>query len=89
MLTSKGYKIRFFKGVAKGYTGKDGFKHNQDYWILSIYRKIDLFKFIYTIRPFLKHKDKIKAAGEVIRNLKTRNEKFGFKGIGMLHFKHV
>lgn len=88
-LAHKGFHTRYFKGVAKGYKGKDGYSHNRDYWILNINRKVDLHKFAETILPFLKHKDKIKAAKKVIANLDIRNEKFGFKGIGMLHFKHV
>ena len=88
-LTKKGYRTRLFKGVPKGYKGKDGYSHKQDYWILTIYRKVDLYLFIKTITPFLKHKDKIRDVTKVVLNLKSRNEKFGFKGIGMINFNHV
>lgn len=76
-----GFKVRYFKGVKKGYTGKDGYKHNNDYWILSIGAKRDLFLFTKKILPYLKHKDRIKCAKLVLRNITERNRKYGFIGM--------
>src|SRR4030042_5482881 len=79
-LVKFGYKPRLFMGVKKGYTGKDGYPHRNDYWILSIYRKKDLFLLTKKMLPYLKHKDKIKSAESVIKNINQRNQKYGFIG---------
>ena len=76
-----GYKTRLFLGAKKGYTGKDGYSHKENYWILSIYRKKDILLFTKKILPYLKHKDKIKAANKVIENINYRNLKYGFIGM--------
>src|SRR3990167_1978400 len=52
-LTCLGITCRLFLGVRKGYKGKDGYAHREDYWILSVYRKLDLFRFSKTIIPYL------------------------------------
>jgi hypothetical protein len=83
-----GFKTKLFKGVKKGYTGKDGYSHNQDYWILSIKRKFDVYKFANLMIPFLRHKDRIYCAKMVMKNIDSRNKKFGFKGKGMINFTH-
>jgi len=75
------YTPRLFMGVKKGYTGKEGYSHNNNYWILSIYRKKDLYLFTKKVLPYLKHKDKIVSARKVIRNIINRNEKYGFIGM--------
>lgn len=75
------FKPRFYMGVKRGYTGKDGYSHNNDYWIISIYRKRDLLLFTEKIFPYLKHKDRIKSALLVLKNIKERNEKYGFIGM--------
>ncbi len=70
---------KLYKGVKKGYMGKDGYSHNQDYWILTIGRKSDLYKFTILILPFLKHKDRIKCAKKVIENIDKRNKNLASK----------
>ena len=80
-----GLKTRFFLGVKKGYKGKDGYLHNDDYWILSILRKKDLLLFTKKMFPYLKHKDRLLGARKILANIKERNEKYGF--IGMKHDK--
>lgn len=87
-LQEKDLKARLFKGVKKGYTGKDGYSHNQDYWMLTIGRKSDLYKFAGLIIPFLKHKDRIRDAKTAMKNIDFRNKRFGFKGKGVLNFTH-
>lgn len=77
-LIDLGLNPRLYMGVKRGYTGKDGYSHRSDYWILSIYRKRDLLSFTRKILPYLKHLDRIKAALLVLRNIKERNEKYGF-----------
>ncbi len=79
---------RLSLGVRKGYRGKDGYVHRQDYWILTIYRKAEIYKFIQIIKPFLKHKDKIQDADRVIQNINMRNAKYGYLGMEMLNFGH-
>lgn len=80
-LTALGLRTRFFMGVKKGYRGKDGYSHNQDYWILSIQKKRDLFLFIKITLPYLKHKDRISDAQRVLKNIEGRNLKYGFIGM--------
>ncbi len=76
-LTRFGFHPRLFMGVKKGYTGKDGYSHREDYWILSLYRKIDALDFSSKILPYLKHREKIDDARNVIRNIKLRNKLYG------------
>jgi hypothetical protein len=83
-----GFETKLFKGVKKGYVGKDGYSHNQDYWVLSIIRKLDIYKFAKLIIPFLKHKDRIHDVETVMKNIEFRNKKFGFKGKGVINFTH-
>ena len=80
-LVDLGFKARFFMGVKKGYTGKDGYSHNNDYWMVSIYRKKDLLLFAQKMIPYLRHKDRIKSALAVIKNIKERNKRYGFIGM--------
>ena len=87
-LTKFGFKSGLYLGLKKGFRGKDGYVHNGDYWILRIDRKADLYKFAITIRPYLRHKDKIRDAGRVIKNITFRNGKYGYIGMKMLNFCH-
>lgn len=80
-LVDLGFKPRFYMGVKKGYTGKDGYSHNNDYWAVSICRKKDLLLFTQKMIPYLKHKDRIKSALAVLKNIKERNGKYGFIGM--------
>lgn len=75
-----GYKTRLFMGVKRGYAGKDGYVHREDYWILSIYKKTDLLAFTELLLPYLKHHDRIDMARKVINNIRIRNLKHGFRG---------
>lgn len=80
-LISFGLKPRLFMGVRKGYKGRDGYSHKEDYWILSVHRKRDLLSFTKKILPYLRHRDKIKSAKRVIENINKRNQKYGFIGM--------
>lgn len=75
------YKTRLFRGVKKGYEGKDGYKHSADYWILTINKKKDLKSFTNFILPYLKHIDRISCANKVLENIDERNLKYGFIGM--------
>jgi LAGLIDADG-like domain len=88
MLKEEDFNTRIFKGVKKGYTGKDGYSHSQDYWMLTINRKSDVYRFANLMIPFLKHQDRIRDAKKAIENVNHRNKKFGFKGKGMINFTH-
>lgn len=87
-LKENNFNTRLFRGVKKGYRGKDGYAHNQDYWILTIRRKSDVYRFANLIILFLKHKDRIRDAKMVMKNIELRNQKFGFKGKGVLNFTY-
>lgn len=80
-LTGFGFKTRLFMGAKKGYRGKDGYTHNKDYWILSISKKSDLYLFTKKMLPYLRHKDRITKAREVLENINQRNTKYGFIGM--------
>lgn len=88
-LSKLDFKANMFLGVRKGYQGKDGYIYNGDYWILRIDRKLDLYRFVNTIRPYLRHKDKIREASKVLNNLVARNKKYGYRGMEMLNFGHA
>lgn len=88
LLEKLNFTPRLFLSVRKGYRGKDGYAHRQDYWVLTIYRKVEIYKFIQIIKPFLKHKDKIQDANRVIQNINMRNAKYGYIGMEMLNFGH-
>lgn len=74
-------KSRLFMGTKKGYRGKDGYFRNNDYWILTINRKSDLYRFTNLIEPYLKHKNKIQDARRVINNINERNRRYGYIGM--------
>ena len=80
-LDSENCKSHIFKGVKKGYVGKDGYSHNNDYWILTIRKKKDILRFTEKILPHLKHRDRIKMAKSVVKNINKRNLKYGFIGM--------
>lgn len=75
--TLMGYTTRLFLGVRKGYTGKDGYSHRQDYWILSVYRKHEVYRFTQSILPYLRHREKIEDAEKVLANIELRNKLYG------------
>jgi len=80
-LRNLGIKSRLFMGTKRGYQGKDGYLSNNDYWILTVNRKFDLYRFTNLIKPYLKHKDKIQDARRVINNINERNRRYGYIGM--------
>lgn len=70
---------RLFRSVKKGYKGKDGYYHRQDYWILSISRKLDLHRLIKLLIPYLKHPKRILGAKIALSNIKVRNNFYSIK----------
>jgi len=61
----------------KGYVGRDGYKRNKNYWHLSCYSKKHLLKLINLIRPYMRHRDKIRDANLVVQNIDFRNKLYG------------
>lgn len=57
--------------------GKNNYIHNQNYWQLSIHRKISLIQFFNLIGPYLKHSAKISGMRKAKQNIKLRNKKYG------------
>lgn len=76
-LVKLGFHPRLFMGVKKGYTGKDGYSHRKNFWILSVYRKLDVLTFASIILPYLRHREKISDARKVIKNIELRNKLYG------------
>lgn len=87
-LTRLGFKSGLYLGLKKGFCGEDGYVHNGDYWVFRIDKKADLYRFIITIRPYLRHKDKINEAGKVLQNIQYRNRRYGYIGMEVLNFGH-
>lgn len=81
LIKQYGYKTRLILGVRKGYTGKDGYPHRADYWMLSITKKKDLQSFTNLIMSYLKHEDRINCARKALNNIDERNLKYGFIGM--------
>ncbi|HEX9721998.1 MAG TPA: hypothetical protein VGA53_01915 [Candidatus Paceibacterota bacterium] len=61
----------------KGYVGKDGYGHNEDYLSLRISRKVSLLQLFYLIGPYIRHADKKHAIKRAQENIRLRNEKYG------------
>ena len=80
-LEKLGVRSRLFIGVKKGYRGKDGYAHNNDYRILSVDRKADLYNFTRIVRPYLKHGKRVKDTLKVINNIDERNRRYGYIGM--------
>ncbi|HEX6976920.1 MAG TPA: hypothetical protein VF185_00990 [Patescibacteria group bacterium] len=87
-LAKRKFHPKIFLGVKKGYTGKDGYSHNHNYWILTLDRKIDNYRFATLLKPHLKHKEKIRDCKKLLKNINYRNKIYGYKGIDMLKFAH-
>lgn len=77
LLSDLGIKHKIVLGVRKGYTGKEGYTSNSDYWILNINRKMDLEKFCLVIEPYLRYSRKITDLRSVLENIKLRNNLYG------------
>lgn len=59
-----------------GYTGKDGYSHNQNYFQIRVGRKDSLLKLFYLIKLYIKHKNKVKALKKAKSNIIERNKKY-------------
>lgn len=56
-----------------GYLDKRGRKNNKDMWRFEVVRKESLWKLIHFLKPYLKHKKKIKMLKLTKRNIEWRN----------------
>lgn len=74
-------KSSLYRGCLKGYKDNYGYVRNGTYWILSICKKADLYKFSNTIKIYLRHKDRIACLVRVIKNIDKRNIKYGYIGM--------
>lgn len=61
-----------YRHKMKGKINSQGFRYNSDYYTLRISRKEVLLKFAEKIKPYIKHKNRIKALNIVINNLMNR-----------------
>lgn len=65
------------KGPLKGSMTREGYYRKGDYWSLRIFRKKYLLILIGLLRPYLKHRKRIKQAFLARINIAKRNKKFG------------
>jgi len=80
-LTRRGIKSYFSVMSSKGKKCFDKYIKNDDYKILSIAAKKDLYRFTSLILHFLRYSRKKEAAREVLFNIHQRNRKFGYLGM--------
>jgi len=63
----------------KGKQTFEKYKFNHDYWSLRIYDKNNLLKLLTELKPYTKHKNKVKALNIAIDSINMRNKKYGKK----------
>lgn len=51
-----------------------GMKNNKDMWRIEVYRKDSLWRLIHFLKPYLKHKNKVRRVKEIKENLILRNK---------------
>lgn len=78
-INDEGIYSRLYMGRKKGYVDKDGYIGNQDYWMLTMNRKADLYRFTQKCLIYMKYTRKISDANRVTHNIVYRNMKFGLK----------
>lgn len=61
----------------KGRPTTEGYTYNADYAILEIGKKFYLSMLLNALKPYIKHKAKIRALDEALENIETRNKRFG------------
>ena len=70
------YGIRCNKPISDKRKGKfncEGYKYANNYWHLKICNKNDLLILFTELKPYIKHKNKIKALNSAMENIKLRN----------------
>lgn len=76
------YEVNCNKPISdkrKGKLNSEGYKYNKNYWHFSINRKKELLKLFKLIKPYIKHKNKIKDLNKANENIIYRNKKHGKK----------
>lgn len=69
--------VGLYKDIRKGKLNSWGYRYNQDYWHLSITKKSELLKILKNLKPYIKHKQKIRDLNSAVANVLKRNRKFG------------
>lgn len=59
----------------KGKANSQGYRYASNYWSLRVYNKMELLKLLLNMKPYIKHKLKIKALNMAIENINQRNQK--------------
>ena len=62
-----------------GYIDYRGMKNNKDAYIFTIYRKDSLLTAVKLLKPYLKHRKRVKDMLMVEKNINDRNLKYNFK----------
>jgi len=61
----------------KGKINNQGYKYNSDYYSIRICRREELLKLYKEIKPFIKHKNKVKDLNNMLANIIQRDKKYG------------
>lgn len=69
------YKV--VKSKRKGLIAPHGYRYNQDYWMLRVQRKEEVYKLLKFLEPYLKHTDKVKQVNLAFKNIEERNILYG------------
>jgi len=57
----------------KGKANSQGYKYRSNYWSIRIYSKKDLLSLLLELKPYIKHKNKVKALNTAVLNIQLRN----------------
>ena len=80
--TLESYKIKCSKvsiSLKKGYYPSNDRKYNQDYWCLSVNRKMCLLMLMNELKKYSRHRNKQAAIRKIIKNINKRNLYFGIR----------
>jgi len=72
------YKVKCNKLIfdkRKGKTNSEGYIYRNNYCTLGLYKKEELYKLFLKIKPYIKHKNKVKALNMAIENIINRRAK--------------
>ncbi len=63
-----------FSDNRKGKSTNQGYRYKHNYWNLRVHKKSELLKLFKEIKPYIKHKNKIKDLNRAIENINYRNK---------------
>lgn len=73
------YCGKVYTNKRKGKPTTEGYFFSSDYYQLRVNKKVDLLRLFMKLKPYVKHKNKIKDLNGAIENIKRRNMKYGIR----------